>query len=613
MKIAVTIALVAFLTPVAGYISNGFGYVTNRWSWGVCFLIAYIFAEMWPDLFHMSKKDLIYLEVCLMIYFIVCLLMYYDVPENFLYSFSIVTMALFVLAENQGRTVKIMFFFLIIASIGGMAFYKYSTREGNLVGEFIEAKWFQEEFGASEAAAVEAVNVSEDFYRYSGTSMSYNTSIFNGQSNTQFYWSLSNGAVNDFYDDNLIELRDSFNQNGFDSRTIPEEICSTKYFVTTSNTQKVPYGYEFVSSIGVSKPSGAAVYYVYENQYALPLGYTCSSYISEEQAQSLTPLERQEAMSQAVILAEQSNTELDELSFKSTEIDYEIDPNTSVSMQGNSFTTTGRGHQVILTFSGLPDCETYLAIKNLCFSGTTEYELYGSDETADPLNLYGEREWGSLSGQEQRRIRTESRRYIEPYILFFVVEVKHEDGSTDITQYVHETSKYQWYNGRTDVLINLYYSESPAVSIKIWFPERGIYVFDSMEVLCQPMSAYAEEVAALSENVLENLNLHENEVYATNYVTGSIHLEEPKILFLSIPYSSGWEACVDGEKAKIIKANSGFMALMLDIGEHEIELFYHTPGMKAGIYISTITAIVMIIGMLRKILCKKAGTCGLIL
>jgi uncharacterized membrane protein YfhO len=65
-------------------------------------------------------------------------------------------------------------------------------------------------------------------------------------------------------------------------------------------------------------------------------------------------------------------------------------------------------------------------------------------------------------------------------------------------------------------------------------------------------------------------------------------------LVLSIPYSEGWNAYVDGEKASIYKANVMYMALALDKGDHTISLVYTTPYLKVGMVISFISLVVFI-------------------
>lgn len=53
-------------------------------------------------------------------------------------------------------------------------------------------------------------------------------------------------------------------------------------------------------------------------------------------------------------------------------------------------------------------------------------------------------------------------------------------------------------------------------------------------------------------------------------------------LFFSVPYEKGWSATVNGEKAEILKADAGFMAVICPVGESKVEFTYKTPGLGLG-------------------------------
>lgn len=66
------------------------------------------------------------------------------------------------------------------------------------------------------------------------------------------------------------------------------------------------------------------------------------------------------------------------------------------------------------------------------------------------------------------------------------------------------------------------------------------------------------------------------------------------LLFLSIPYDSGWECLVDGKETAIEAVIDGaFMAIGLTPGEHQISLNYRVPGLTAG----TILFVVGVMGL----------------
>lgn len=96
--------------------------------------------------------------------------------------------------------------------------------------------------------------------------------------------------------------------------------------------------------------------------------------------------------------------------------------------------------------------------------------------------------------------------------------------------------------------------------------------------------------------------------YNSEGFNAEINLDKSKLLFFSVPYDKGWQACVNGKPAEIIKANYGFMAVKCEPGENEITFEYQTPGLKEGMFIS-IGGIILLIGYLiifRNKKCKAA-------
>lgn len=141
-------------------------------------------------------------------------------------------------------------------------------------------------------------------------------------------------------------------------------------------------------------------------------------------------------------------------------------------------------------------------------------------------------------------------------------------------------TNHKYSTGQKDYLINLGFHKRAQTYITIKFPRKGTYQFDDIQVICQPMNAYASQIETLKEDVMENTEI------GTNTITGSIDLKQDKILCFSVPYSKGWRAYVDGKEQPLLKANIMYMALPLSKGMHTIQLRYRTPGLCIGIVLS---------------------------
>ncbi|MEO8146904.1 MAG: YfhO family protein [Bacteroidia bacterium] len=98
-----------------------------------------------------------------------------------------------------------------------------------------------------------------------------------------------------------------------------------------------------------------------------------------------------------------------------------------------------------------------------------------------------------------------------------------------------------------------------------------------------PLELYRELVNRLKQDTLA-ISEH-----TQNFFKGKIKLEKKKLLFFSIPYDRGWKATVDGNDAELELVNIGFMGIILDKGEHDVELKFEPPFLNAGLCISGVS------------------------
>ena len=143
-------------------------------------------------------------------------------------------------------------------------------------------------------------------------------------------------------------------------------------------------------------------------------------------------------------------------------------------------------------------------------------------------------------------------------------------------------------------------------SYTIKFSRAGTYTFDKMYVASQPVAAIEENVKKLQAENDASVS------FGTNRISVDVSAEkdggdDARYVFLSVPYSPGWSATVDGQSTEILKANVGFMALAVDGAAHDIQLTYMTPGLVAGAWCS-VAGIALFAGILlvRKKMRKRA-------
>ena len=79
--------------------------------------------------------------------------------------------------------------------------------------------------------------------------------------------------------------------------------------------------------------------------------------------------------------------------------------------------------------------------------------------------------------------------------------------------------------------------------------------------------------------------------YDSNGFTADINLAKQNYVFFSVPFEGGWTAYVNGKPAEILKVNAGFMAVLAPEGSSRIEFKYETPGLKLGLLVTVIAAL----------------------
>ncbi len=90
-----------------------------------------------------------------------------------------------------------------------------------------------------------------------------------------------------------------------------------------------------------------------------------------------------------------------------------------------------------------------------------------------------------------------------------------------------------------------------------------------------------------------------------NGFSATVSRKEEALVFFSVPYDQGFTATVNGEKAEIIKANIGFMAVAVPKGVSDIRFDYTTPLLKEGIFVSILSLLIYIIYLIISLAVKK--------
>lgn len=623
------VALTLFsLLPIASKILNGMSYASNRWLWAYSLVLAYIVVDTSEDLLKMSKRQSLWCVGVIAAYLVVCFWTSISFTEN---VFAQMIIALFVVAaviltqadgKDSSALIRRRSIILLVAAIAGVGFSAYfgisAENDGPYLNKYSKISQYYTRFRSNEAAVLRKKYNNGEFYRYTGSVLNRNVALLEKNSSTQFFFSLSNPNIFKFFTELDLNIPMGQIYYGLDERSSLNALANVKYFVSdnvhkmsdghfmTRTEKLVPYGFnkngdywafntdgKLISCNNPKKLKNQKVltkYSVYTNDNFLPFGYTYSSYQTKDSFDKMNSVQKQESMLQSVLLekdtksVKKGNPEL-----TSKQIDYKIKANDKkATVLNNKIVTIKKNAKVTLTFDGMENCETYFYIEGLNYKGTNRIDLYSDDKSVDPQDVFDESDWNSMPKDRRNFIKIQSENYKEQGKLY--IRLKATGGDDAINKKItFHTPYYKYYEGRHNFLVNLNYSKKAKNKITVTLPFRGIYTFKSIKLYCQPMDKFTDQVNALKEDTLQKTDFHKAESSgATNEITGEISLKENKIMLLSIPYSNGWKAYVDGKETKIQKANIMFSAIEVGKGNHKIRLTYNTPGLKIGIVLSAL-------------------------
>ncbi|MCM1257599.1 MAG: YfhO family protein [Roseburia sp.] len=576
LKLAFVLLTVFLCIPWMGHFFNGLSYVTNRWMWIYNFLISFIVAEALPDLWLITKQEKIRLAVLLGGYAVFCMVFQGTRREQTFVLFSVTFFFLAVILMREmvnitERQIQLALVLVFFVSFGINGMYAFGHDESDLLGEYLDAGKGMDVLLNAEASQIDNAAFQYRFDQY-GVEEPYNAAWPLNQRGVSFHFSLTNPNISQFYQEMGLNTPYDYSYNNLDARSALEALASVNQFIIPNGENKyLPYNYRSHQRVQTDEVS------VYSTSHTLPLGYTYDSWICREEYEKLNSVEKQEAMLKGVVLdLESSDFPRTEMKIDTKELDFDWESDEGSVVEGSSISVGKENSQVKLNFQSISNCELYIEI------GGIQYD------PGDAFFGYTEEELSLLSVYDKNRIRSEQRYRIRESNPFFYIK---GNGVKKKVNYL--TDENSFYCGRDSFTVNVGYLDKETDKITLIFPRIGVYSFESVRVIAQPVEQINDSIGQRGEHILENVQLGEN------FLSGEISLENPQILCLSIPYSEGWRAYVDGQEAEVRRANTMYTALEVPAGVHDIVLRYETPYLKLGACISLAGIFVLV------------GVCGL--
>ena len=547
------LAAVFVICPLAQSALVGFGQSEyTRFWYGISFLLACLTAKMYPALFSLSRRQLLAGGAAVLLYGAALLACGSNTQQKlglvFLAAFWLAAMAMKwaggkkpVLAQKAGGVVLTG---LVLCQLG-LGFYKDAQAVSPAYRDGRFARQMPMITEANLPGATFRVDAGDvTFHQWWASSNAAMVGQYMGLS--EYFSILREEYARSMLEDWALApaQQGSFSFQSLDGCAALNTLASVRYVILREGEEAyLPYGYELVQTgeqsgaFTLVPENGSAIYW-YENQYALPMGYTYDRYITEEEYRSLNGLQKQAALMH-VLVTDSPAAGMEHADFAKdcgqqavTQLEIrDLELTGGLSWQDGVLEETLGSQEEAITFRvQVPaGSEIHLELE--------DFEYLGADN-----------DWVSFSmeGGWERQVRL-----------------------SDVLN-----GPENW--------INLGYSEQGGdLQVTFFISEYTRMRLGGLQVWAYDMEDYAGAALERRRQSLQNTNRA-----VPNSLEGVLESETDTVLCLAVPYSEGWQATVDGAVTPLTRANGMFMQMEVPAGSHVIRIHYVTPGLKAGAVLS---------------------------
>ena len=577
LKIAVILFLIFLYIPFFGRFFNGFAYMTNRWTWVFTMLSSYILVKMFPKMSELAVENKIIICVIEAIYILLVITNNVSRAEATIVSLIvtvITTCVIFISNENlrYERVAPVAVYCCVAIGIYINMFYWLSPSVSTTISSYEGVGTINPQVFSSGLKLIKDLD-DRDVYRTDqyNAEETANTAMNNDIMSTAFYYSIYNNNLSDLFRElRLQNTSYDYKFYNLDSRSMLEELFGVRYVIVKEGEEDyLPYNYR--KDLALSENLGQT-YLAYRSDFDLPLIFTYDSLIDPDKYQQLSSVERQQALLQGANVPElsvkESGLKAAEPVFTDRQEEFTIEHGDDVEIEDGLIRVKEDNASIDIIYSGEENSENYLLIDGLDYKATKKD--YGN-------------ETGVMAMINRLRNKYSDRVYHEHASLNLYVTV-----GDNVKRNIFRTYKHLTYCGQHDFLYNAGYSEEPLNKITIGFGFAGDYSFDKLSVVCQSVDGLEDYVEKLKGDEARNVHIGDDKI------TADINIRENKLLCVSLPYSIGWKAYVDGKETPVHQTDTAFLGILLNKGQHKIEFRYHTPYKTLGAIISLIGILIFV-------------------
>lgn len=632
LSIILSLSFIILLFPYCGAVLNGLMSPSNRWTFMLCFALAFATCILLQNITNIDHKTMRNFVISSTIYGIVVTCIYFIKNNEKLFIpiiFLVVSLSV-IYAVNYRKQIKaqkiVLLTILLNIILNGIYFAApFNNSFSNkmlLRGEYENLQKHRY------AGLNEGLKDTND-YRVSTISNAYDmggnlsflalaNDLHSNVNNIDSFYSLQNHYVGDFMQSmQNIQYLANIPVAQVDDRTVLDNFLGVKYLfgmINQPNSQKIPAGYLPVKATplisnqyGNSNKNQQTI--CYQTDYAFPLMYWQDTVINPKQYHKLNATQKERLLAGAVLVPEKVSHGLKQFKdFKSlgepvrfTVQSNHLDKGLPVNVDPANLRKTDNHetYKIILTYPDrYQDCELHVEFSKLDYQPFKMGTLIAIQKRNKFLQQL----------QDPAKPVNFNNAYYDMYYLRHNVLTEATDSSYKISLQSSKASEQikqrhpsstSFYNLVKDGTVNLGYYEKFPTSIKMDLSKLGTYHLQ-IKVIAEPLHHhYYQQVKTIQKHALRDLTFN------TNEIIGQIKTIKTGILTSSIPYSKGWHATVNGKEVPVLRTNQAFIGLKLKPGTNHIRFTYQTPGLRLGLKISLAALLVLILWKLVELIMTK--------
>ena len=564
------ICFVMLMFPFFNRMFNGFSYSTGRWVFMFLFFIIWCVAEVIDIEYLKEKKNIIIMAVtwCVMVmasFGLHLIGLIFLTEEMLVFIGMSLTAALAVLmtiiVKGEGERVKKLKIVIITGTILLAIVISYSFSFYGNIDVFLKKNAVNKQLEKSTQRVGNQID-DDGFYRIDQVDGICVHKLLSKPANETLWWQTKSIYT---YDSKVPADYLRFNKlvgnnSGYtervatfsnDNRMGLDLLLGVKYFLGNDINEEEPSsqyaGYGFNDSIIIDGVE------VLQNKYDVGLGFIHKNHIKESEFEKLTRLEREQALLQAVVVSNDEAVNLDDKNEICAEdvrteiknISYEVVDTYDLDIKDGNIIAEDHDAYFTIKVKDVNKSQLILSFDNLIRKHETRAEG-GAFEILCENEVLTKKAYNKLGNQ----------------------------GMTDIYDYDINMGYYDHYNG----------------TIKVTLSEPGVYEFDKLYVSAMGVDLYdecAEQIVNNKYNVTE---------YSNKHVAGTVDSDNGGILYLSVLNNRNWDIYIDGQKAEKLKsANIAFTGVVIEAGEHDVELRYSNKDILIGTAVSIVGLLAMIV------------------